>query len=95
MEVLMENKNMEYALLRLFESAFNDDLRRSESDIAKSYARFNNGEQLSCEMISTAVTEDADGKNMELSILIGRKEFIVNIRVCDVESVYEEDDRNE
>jgi hypothetical protein len=82
----MESKNMPHALLQLFESAVDEDFWRSESGIAEAYAKYNNGEQLRCEMKSTAITEAADSKDMELSILLGNKEYKVSIRVHDIET---------
>ena len=77
----MESKNMEHALLQILEGAVNEEFWRTESDIVKAYARFNDGEQLDCEMMSTAVTEDANGKDMMLSVLLGNKEYRVSIQV--------------
>jgi len=82
----MDSKNMTHTLLQLFESAVGEDFWRSESGIAEAYAKFNNSEQLNCEMKSAAITEVTDGKNMELSILLGSKEYKVSIQVCDAET---------
>ena len=82
----MSPKNMVHALLQTFESAFKDEFWNSESVIVDAYANFNNGEQLDCEMISTAVSEDADSKNMMLSVLLGNKEYRVSIQVYDAET---------
>ena len=82
----MDSKNMTHSLLQLFESALYEDFWRSESGIVEAYANFNNGEQLDCEMKSTVITEDADNKNMELSILLGNKEYKVSIQVYDAET---------
>jgi len=82
----MESKNMAHALLQLFESAFDKEFWRPESGIVEAYAKFNNGEQLDCEMKSTAITEATDSKNMELSILLDNKEYKVSIQVYDAET---------
>ena len=82
----MESKNMAHALLQLFESALDDDFWRSESGIVEAYAKLNNGEQLDCEMKSSAIAEAADGKNMELSILLGNKEYKVSVQVHDAKT---------
>ena len=82
----MESKNMTHALLQLFESAFDEKHWHSESGIVEAYAKFNNGEQLDNEMIDTAVTEDTDGNNMELSIRLGSKEYRTSIKVYDAET---------
>ena len=77
---------MAHALLQMFEGAVNEEFWRTESEIVEAYARFNDGEQLDCEMISTAVTENAEGKDMMLSVLLGNKEYRVSIQVFDVDT---------
>ena len=90
----MECKNLTHTLLQLFEHAFNEEFWRSESGIVEAYALFNNGEQLDCEMVSTVITQDCDGKNMELSVLLGDKEYKVSIQALDVQPD-EEDELDE
>ena len=82
----MAMKNIAHALLQTFECALDDEFWSPESVIVEAYAQFNDGEQLDCEMKSTAISEDADGKNMVLSVFLGNKEYKVNIHVYDAET---------
>jgi hypothetical protein len=94
----MGYKNMAHALLQAFEAALDKEFWSSESELVAAYAHFNKGEQLDCEMINTAVSEDSDGKNMMLSVLLGNKEYRVSVQVYDAETgrrLYVEDEQNE
>ena len=79
-------KNMTEALYEVFEEAIDTDFWGEESILVGAYAELNGGEQLDCEMKSTAISEDADGKNMVLSVFLGNKEYKVNIHVYDAET---------